>query len=89
MMGIMAPLGDNQYVEVYCLKDFNITLNDENIFLKEGEMYYSFIGTEVSEMIDSKKHIMIRINQRIICFDKKNFGSLRELREKRLNDLGL
>ena len=58
-----------------------------NVEVKEGESYYSYIGEHLDEW--STDGLLIKVGAFLWTFDKKHFGTLRELREKKLKDLGL
>ena len=87
-MKIFAPLGDELYIKVIFLKDISIVHIDMgNIEVKEGEIYYSYIGEYLDEW--SETGFLIKVGSFLWPFDKKQFLTLRELREKKLKDLGL
>jgi hypothetical protein len=88
-MSLVAPIvKDDLYEEVVCLKDMSIIHIDMgNVEVKEGESYYSFIGEQLNEW--SETGFLIKVGAFLWPFDKKHFGTLRELREKKLKDLGL
>jgi hypothetical protein len=88
-MSLVAPIvKDDLYEEVVCLKDMSIIHIDMgNVEVKEGESYYSFIGEQLNEW--SETGFLIKVGAFLWPFDKKYFGTLRELREKKLKDLGL
>jgi len=86
-----APL-KGEYREVVCLKTKSITHVDwGNIEVIEGKTYRECLsGTGfLKENICGDDSILIEIGGFLWPFNKKYFGTLRELREKRLNDLGL
>lgn len=87
-MNLFAPVGDELYEKVVCLKDISIVHVDiGNIEVKEGESYYSYIGEHLDEW--STDGFLIKVGAFLWPFDKKHFGTLRQLREKKLKDLGL
>ena len=88
-MSFLAPIvKDGLYEEVYCLKDMSIIHIDiGNIEVKEGESYQSYIGEHLDEW--SETGFLIKVGAFLWPFDKKHFGTLRQLREKKLKDLGL
>jgi hypothetical protein len=89
-MSYLAPvIKDGLYEEVFCLKDMSIIHIDlGNIEVKEGESYYSYIGEHLDEW-SPQNRFLVKVGAFLWPFDKKNFGTLRELREKRLNNLGI
>lgn len=89
-MSLFAPMiKDGLYEEVYCLKDMSITHVDwGNVEVKEGESYQSYIGEHLEEWSPQNK-FLVKVGAFLWPFDKKYFGTLRELREIKLNDLGL
>lgn len=88
-MSIFAPIvNDTQYEEVFCLKSMSIFHADiGNIEVKEGESYQCYIGENLDEW--SPQGFLIKVGAFLWPFDKKNFGTLRQLREIKLSDLGL
>ena len=89
-MSFLAPIvKDGLYEEVYCLKDMSIIHIDYgNVEVKEGEKYQSYIGEHLEEWSPQNK-FLVRVGAFLWPFDKKHFGTLRQLRERKLNDLGL
>lgn len=88
-MSLFAPIMvEGLYEEVFCLKSISITHVDlGNVEVKEGESYQSYIGEHLKEW--STDGFLIKVGAFLWPFDKKNFGTLRELRERKLKDLGL
>lgn len=89
-MSLLAPImADGLYEEVFCLKDMSIIHVDwGNVEVKEGEKYQSYIGEHLEEWSPQNK-FLVKVGAFLWPFDKKHFGTLRELRERKLNDLGL
>ena len=89
-MSLLAPIVlKGLYEEVFCLKSISIKQVDlGNIEVKEGESYQSYIGEHLEEWSPDTK-FLIKIGSFLWPFEKKHFGTLRELRERKLNDLGL
>jgi hypothetical protein len=89
-MSLFAPIAtDGMYEEVFCLKNRSITHVDwGNVEVKEGEIYQSYIGEYLDEW-SPQNGFLIKVGAFLWPFDKKNFGTLRQLRERKLNDLGL
>ena len=89
-MSLFAPIiKDGLYEEVFCLKDMSIIHVDYgNVEVKEGESYQSYIGEYFDEW-SRQNRFLIKVGAFLWPFDKKNFGTLRQLRERKLNDLGL
>ena len=89
-MSLFAPIiKDGLYEEVFCLKDMSIIHVDYgNVEVKEGESYQSYIGEYFDEW-SPQNRFLIKVGAFLWPFDKKNFGTLRQLRERKLNDLGL
>lgn len=89
-MTFLAPIvKDGLYEEVYCLKDMSmIHVKFGRIDVKEGECYQSYIG-EYLEDWSPQNGFLIKVDSYLWPFNKKNFGTLRELRERKLNNLGL
>lgn len=89
-MSLFAPIiKDGLYEEVFCLKDMSIIHVDYgNVEVKEGESYQSYIGEYLDEW-SPQNRFLIKVGAFLWPFDKKNFGTLRQLRERKLNDLGL
>ena len=89
-MSLFAPIVvKGLYEEVFCLKNMLIVHVDYgNIEVKEGESYQSYIGEHLEEWSPDNK-FLIKIGAFLWPFNKKHFGTLRELRERKLNDLGL
>ena len=93
-MSIIAPIvKDNLYEEVFCLKSMSILHVDlGNVEVKEGESYFSYIGEYLEDYLDelsTDNKLLIKVGAHLWPFNKRNFGTLRELRERKLNDLGL
>ena len=90
-MSLLAPIvKDGLYEEVYCLKDMSMIHVDlGNIEVKEGECYYSFISEEYLDEWSPQNRFLVKVGAFLWPFNKKNFGTLRELRERKLNDLGI
>lgn len=77
------------YEEVFCLKDMSILHVDwGNFETKEGEKYQSYIGEHLDEW-SPQNGFLIKVGAFLLPFDKKHFGTLRQLRERKLNNLGL
>jgi hypothetical protein len=89
-MSIIAPIvKDNLYEEVFCLKSMSILHVDYgNVEVKEGESYQSYVGEHLEEWSPQNK-FLVKVGAHLWPFNKRNFGTLRELRERKLNDLGL
>lgn len=89
-MSFLAPIvKDGLYEEVFCLKDMSIIHIDlGNVEVKEGESYQSYIGEYLEEWSPQNK-FLVKVGSFLWPFDKKHFGTLRQLRERKLNDLGL
>lgn len=89
-MSLFAPIMvEGLYEEVFCLKSMSITHVDlGNVEVKEGNSYQSYIGGHLEEWAPDTK-FLIKVGAFLWPFDKKNFGTLRELRERKLKDLGL
>ena len=89
-MSLLAPgVKDGLYEEVYCLKDMSMIHVDlGNIEVKEGESYYSYISEHLDEW-SPQNRFLVKVGAFLWPFNKKNFGTLRELRERKLNDLGI
>lgn len=90
-MSYLAPIvKDGLYEEVYCLKDMSMIHVDlGNIEVKEGECYYSFISEEYLDEWSPQNRFLVKVGAFLWPFNKKHFGTLRELRERKLNDLGI
>jgi len=90
-MSYVAPIvKDGLYEEVYCLKDMSmIHIDFGNIEVKEGECYYSFISEEYLDEWSPQNRFLVKVGAFLWPFNKKHFGTLRELRERKLNDLGI
>ena len=89
-MSYVAPIvKDRLYEEVYCLKDMSmIHIDLGNIEVKEGESYYSYVGEHLDEWSPQNK-FLVKVGSFLWPFDKKHFGTLRQLRERKLKDLGI
>ena len=90
-MSFFAPVvKDGLYEEVFCLKDMSIIHIDlGNIEVRKGESYHSYIGEEYLDEYSPQNRFLVKVGSFLWPFDKKHFGTLRELRERKLNDLGL
>ena len=90
-MSLLAPgVKDGLYEEVYCLKDMSmIHVDFGNIEVKEGESYHSYIGEEYLDEYSPQNRFLVKVGAFLWPFNKKHFGTLRELRERKLNDLGI
>ena len=90
-MSYLAPgVKDGLYEEVYCLKDMSmIQVDFGNIEVKEGESYHSYIGEEYLDEWSPQNRFLVKVGAFLWPFNKKHFGTLRELRERKLNDLGI
>ena len=90
-MSYLAPrVKDGLYEEVYCLKDMSmIHVDFGNIEVKEGESYHSYIGEEYHDEWLPQNRFLIKVGAFLWPFNKKHFGTLRDLRERKLNDLGI
>jgi hypothetical protein len=90
-MSLVAPIvKDRLYEEVYCLKDMSMIHVDlGNIEVKKGESYYSYIGEEYLDEYSPQNRFLVKVGLFLWPFDKKHFGTLRQLRERKLNDLGI
>jgi hypothetical protein len=87
----IAPL-KGEYREVICLKTRSITHVDwGNIEVFEGRTYRECLSGFgfLKENICEDDSVLIEVGGHLWPFDKKHFGTLRELRERKLNDLGL
>jgi len=87
----IAPL-KGEYREVICLKTRSITHVDwGNIEVFEGQAYRECLSGfgYLKENICKDDCVLIEVGGHLWPFDKKNFGTLRQLRERKLNDLGL
>jgi hypothetical protein len=60
-----------------------------NIEVKKGESYYSYIGEEYLDEYSPQNRFLVKVGFFLWPFDKKHFGTLRELRERKLKDLGI
>jgi len=88
-MSFFAPVKDGLYEEVICLKSMSMIHVDlGNIEVKEGEAYQSYIGEYLDEW-SPQNRFLVKIGAFLWPFDKKHFGTLRELRERKLKDLGI
>ena len=85
-----APLR-GEYKEVICLKNISITHNYGSIEVFEGKSYRECLSGfgYLKENICKDDCILIEINGYLWPFNKKNFGTLRQLREKKLSKLGI
>ena len=90
-MSYLAPgVKDGLYEEVYCLKDMSmIHVDFGNIEVKEGESYHSYISEEYLDECSPQNRFLVKVGAFLWPFNKKHFGTLRELRERKLNDLGI
>ena len=87
----IAPL-KGEYRELICLKTRSITHVDwGNIEVFEGQTYRECLSGFgfLKENICKDDCVLIEVGGHLWPFDKKHFGTLRELRERKLNDLGL
>jgi hypothetical protein len=88
-MSFFAPVKDGLYEEVICLKSMSmIHIDLGNIEVKEGEVYQSYIGEYLDEW-SPQNRFLVKIGAFLWPFEKKHFGTLRELRERKLKDLGI
>jgi hypothetical protein len=89
-MSLFAPsIKEGVYEEVFCLKNMSMVHVDwGNVEVKEGESYQSYIGEYLDEW-SPENGFLVKVGTFLWPFNKKNFGTLRELRERKLNDLGL
>jgi hypothetical protein len=81
-----------EYREVVCLRSRSITHVDwGNIEVFEGQTYRECLSGFgfLKENICGDDCVLIEVNGCLWPFNKKDFGTLRELRERKLNDLGL
>lgn len=81
-----------EYKEVICLKTQSITHIDwGNIEVFEGESYRECLSGfgYLKENICKDDCSLIEIGGSLWPFDKKHFGTLRELRENKLKELGI
>ena len=87
----VAPIvKDGLYEEVFCLKNMSVIHIDlGNIEVKEGEKYQSYIGEEYLDEWSPQNRFLVKVGAFLWPFDKKHFGTLRQLRERKLNDLGI
>jgi len=80
-----------EYKEVICLKTISINHIDwGDVEVLEGKFYrecLSGFGYLKENICDDDYCSLIEINGKLWPFDKKHFGTLRELREKKLKDL--
>jgi hypothetical protein len=86
-----APLR-GEYKEVICLKNISSTYVDYgSIEVFEGKFYRECLSGfgYLKENICDGDCTLIEIDGNLWPFDKKHFGTLRELREKKLNELGI
>ena len=90
-MSYVAPIvKDGLYEEVYCLKNMSmIHVDFGNIEVKEGECYYSYISEEYLDEWSPQNRFLVKVGAFLWPFNKKHFGTLIELRERKLNDLGI
>jgi len=85
----IAPIG-GEYKEVICLKTVSINLMDwGTVEVFEGKSYRECLSGfgYLKENICHGDCSLIEIDGYLWAFDKKNFGTLRELREKKLNNI--
>ena len=89
-MKLLAPIViKGLYEEVICLKDMSMTHVDLGIIsVKEGEVYQSYIGVYLDDW-SPQNGFLIKIDSYLWPFNSDNFVTLSELRESKLNDLGL
>jgi hypothetical protein len=86
-----APLR-GEYKEVICLKTVSSTYVDwGTVEVYEGKYYKECLSGfgYLKENICDGDCSLIEIGGNLWPFDKKHFGTLRELREKKLKDLGI
>jgi hypothetical protein len=86
-----APLR-GEYKEVICLKDISSTYVDwGTVEVYEGKFYRECLSGfgYLKENICDGDCTLIEIDGNLWPFDKKHFGTLRELREKKLKELGI
>jgi len=87
----IAPL-TGEYKEVICLKTISVIHIDCGIIeVFEGQSYRECLSGfgYLKENICYGDCALIEINGHLWPFDKKHFGTLRELREKKLKELGI
>jgi hypothetical protein len=86
----IAPL-TGEYKEVICLKTMSVIHIDcGNIEVFEGQTYRECLSGFGYLKENSKDDFaLIEIDGYLWPFDKKHFGTLRELREKKLKELGI
>ncbi len=87
----IAPL-KGEYREVVCLRTRSITHVDwGNIEVFEGKTYRECLSGFgfLKENICKDDCVLIEVGGHLWPFNKKDFETLRELRERKLNDLGL
>lgn len=85
----IAPIG-GEYKEVICLKTVSINHIDwGTVEVFEGKYYRECLSGfgYLKENICDGDCSLIEIDGYLWAFDKKNFGTLRELREKKLNNI--
>ena len=83
---------EGEYREVVCLRSRSITHVDwGNIEVFEGQTYRECLSGFgfLKENICGDDCVLIEVCGHLWPFNKKDFGTLRELRERKLNDLGL
>jgi hypothetical protein len=83
---------EGEYREVVCLRSRSITHVDwGNIEVFEGQTYRECLSGFgfLKENICGDNCVLIEVGGHLWPFNKKDFGTLRELRERKLNDLGL
>ncbi len=81
-----------EYKEVICLKTVSSTYVDwGTVEVYEGKYYKECLSGfgYLKENVCKGDCALIEINGQLWPFDKKHFGTLRELREKKLKELGL
>ena len=86
-----APMR-GEYKEVICLKNISSTYVDwGSIEVYEGKFYRECLSGfgYLKENICDGDCALIEIDGNLWPFDKKHFGTLRELRERKLKELGI
>ena len=88
-----------EYKEVICLKTTSIDYVDRGtVKVHEGKYYkeclsgFGYLKENICKAdpdLTEINCVLIEIDGQLWPFDKKHFGTLRELREKKLKELGL